>query len=84
MKTFNYFFNYNANFPFVSDADNKDTKAITDAIADHLRYSDSTFTCSFAYSNIQRASLPAATFIVVSPGIFNFKTPDVLDGLDPV
>ena len=47
MKTFNHFFNYDSSFPFVSDTDNKDTKEITDAIANHFRYSDSTCTYSF-------------------------------------
>ena len=83
-KTLNYFFNYPSSVRKISDADNKDTKAITDAITRHFPGGDSPLSCSFSYENIRNDDLPAATFIVVSPGKGHHKNADCLKDFSPL
>lgn len=84
-KTLSYIFCYNANENIkMSDADNKDTKAMTDAILGNLLGRDTGTLCSFYYENCLTPEYPTATFAIVSPGIQNIKTVSDLHGFCPI
>lgn len=77
-KNIAYIFALPKDASHIIDADNRDTKATTDIICDHLLTDDGAYCTSFESFSVSDEILPVGTYIIVSP---NFENPPSLSEL---